>query len=53
VTEEGSRLSPTASDIVAAADTFFIASRSARPALGGHGEGVDVSHRGGLPALRI
>ena len=51
VTEEGSRLSPTASDIVASTDTFFIASRSARPELGGHGEGVDVSHRGGLPGF--
>ncbi len=51
VTEEGSSLSPEARSIVAASDTFFIASRSAHPSLTGHGEGVDVSHRGGLPGF--
>jgi predicted pyridoxine 5'-phosphate oxidase superfamily flavin-nucleotide-binding protein len=49
--EENARLSPEASRIVASADTFFIASRSANPTLAGHGEGVDVSHRGGLPGF--
>jgi len=48
---EGEHLSADARRIVSAADTFFIASRSAHPAEGAHGEGVDVSHRGGLPGF--
>lgn len=50
---EGARLSARALAMVAQADTFFIASASARARLGAqgagptHGEGVDVSHRGG------
>jgi predicted pyridoxine 5'-phosphate oxidase superfamily flavin-nucleotide-binding protein len=36
--------------ILAGADTFFIASRAADPA-GGESEGLDVSHRGGLPGF--
>lgn len=48
---EGPLLSKDALDIVARADTFFIASASSRSADGGGGEGVDVSHRGGEPGF--
>jgi hypothetical protein len=48
---EEARLSAEAARQIAASDTFFIASRSAHPAVVGHGEGVDVSHRGGLPGF--
>ncbi len=37
-------------DLIAAADTFFIASRSASLA-DGKSNGLDVSHRGGLPGF--
>lgn len=37
--------------MVSAADTVFIASRSERPSASLRGEGVDVSHRGGLPGF--
>lgn len=36
--------------IIAGADTFFIASRAADPA-GGASQGLDASHRGGLPGF--
>jgi predicted pyridoxine 5'-phosphate oxidase superfamily flavin-nucleotide-binding protein len=49
---EGANLSARAQDIVAQADTFFIASASAQARATQEGaarsEGVDVSHRGGL-----
>jgi predicted pyridoxine 5'-phosphate oxidase superfamily flavin-nucleotide-binding protein len=48
---EDARLSREARDVVAAADTFFIASRSRAPASDAPGEGVDVSHRGGRPGF--
>jgi predicted pyridoxine 5'-phosphate oxidase superfamily flavin-nucleotide-binding protein len=48
---EGARLSAEARRIVSTADTFFIASRSARPTTVERGQGVDVSHRGGLPGF--
>jgi predicted pyridoxine 5'-phosphate oxidase superfamily flavin-nucleotide-binding protein len=57
VSEEGSVLSARAATIVAEADTFFIASASARaraPGFAGEqadGQGVDVSHRGGRPGF--
>src|SRR5581483_8644029 len=38
---EDARLSPAGARMVASADTFFIASRSAHPSMAGHGEGVD------------
>jgi len=44
VQREGASLSPAATELVAAADTLFIASTAA-------GEGVDVSHRGGRPGF--
>jgi predicted pyridoxine 5'-phosphate oxidase superfamily flavin-nucleotide-binding protein len=50
---ESAQLSPEGARMVTSADTFFIASRSTHPALGSHGEGVDVSHRGGLPGFAI
>jgi len=49
---EGRVLSPKAAALVAAADTFFIATRSAEAGAGGPpAEGVDVSHRGGRPGF--
>lgn len=48
---EGALLGKRASAIVHAADTFFIASSSARAASSENGEGVDVSHRGGRPGF--
>jgi uncharacterized protein len=51
VFREGALLSDEARRIVSASDTCFIASRSRLPALQTHGEGVDVSHRGGLPGF--
>ncbi len=48
---ESARLSPAARQLIARADTLFIASASG-PAVGtGRAEGVDVSHRGGLPGF--
>jgi predicted pyridoxine 5'-phosphate oxidase superfamily flavin-nucleotide-binding protein len=48
---EGALLSDRATALIHAADTFFIAS-AAPQARGGHGaDGVDVSHRGGLPGF--
>lgn len=38
--------------LIASADTFFIASRSAAPGLV-RSEGLDVSHRGGLPGFVV
>ena len=49
--EEGARLSDEARRIVSTSDTCFIASSSAQPASGERGQGVDVSHRGGLPGF--
>jgi predicted pyridoxine 5'-phosphate oxidase superfamily flavin-nucleotide-binding protein len=54
VTVEGASLSAEARRIVSASDTFFIASASSAPSAmtdGAHGEGVDVSHRGGIPGF--
>jgi predicted pyridoxine 5'-phosphate oxidase superfamily flavin-nucleotide-binding protein len=54
VTVEGASLSLEARRIVSASDTFFIASASAAPSTmmdGAQGEGVDVSHRGGIPGF--
>ncbi|WP_343714690.1 pyridoxamine 5'-phosphate oxidase family protein [Inquilinus sp.] len=52
VHEEGPLLSPRAAALVAAADTFFIASRSAHAEdVDAPSEGVDVSHRGGRPGF--
>ncbi|WP_026872048.1 pyridoxamine 5'-phosphate oxidase family protein [Inquilinus limosus] len=49
---EGPVLSPRAAALVATADTFFIATRSAEAGEGGGpSEGVDVSHRGGRPGF--
>ena len=48
---EGPRLSARASELLAATDTFFIATASANAASGSDGEGVDVSHRGGRPGF--
>ncbi|HEX4341513.1 MAG TPA: pyridoxamine 5'-phosphate oxidase family protein [Polyangiaceae bacterium] len=48
---EGALLSPEATRIVTAADTFFIASTSRHPSEPVINEGVDVSHRGGLPGF--
>lgn len=48
---ESAVLSEEARRIVSGADTFFIASRSAHPARRELGQGVDVSHRGGLPGF--
>lgn len=47
---EGARLSARAAALVERADTFFIATASARARDGGT-EGVDVSHRGGKPGF--
>lgn len=46
----GSELGSTALELLARCDTAFVASASAHPELGGR-EGVDVSHRGGLPGF--
>ncbi|MGK9169189.1 pyridoxamine 5'-phosphate oxidase family protein [Inquilinus limosus] len=52
VQAEGPVLSPRAAALVATADTFFIATRSAEAGEGGApSEGVDVSHRGGRPGF--
>jgi len=51
VNNEGTRLSARASELLAATDTFFIATASAAAASGTDGEGVDVSHRGGRPGF--
>jgi len=48
---EGTPLSARASELLAATDTFFIATASAAAASGTDGEGVDVSHRGGRPGF--
>ncbi|MGF6229597.1 ferredoxin-NADP reductase/predicted pyridoxine 5'-phosphate oxidase superfamily flavin-nucleotide-binding protein [Inquilinus ginsengisoli] len=49
---EGQVLSSRAAALVAAADTFFIATRSADAVEGeAPSEGVDVSHRGGRPGF--
>jgi predicted pyridoxine 5'-phosphate oxidase superfamily flavin-nucleotide-binding protein len=48
---EGPRLSPRASELLAATDTFFIATASANATSVNDGEGVDVSHRGGRPGF--
>ncbi len=47
-----SSLSPEHVALIEAADTFFIASRSAWPGLT-RSEGLDVSHRGGLPGFVV
>jgi predicted pyridoxine 5'-phosphate oxidase superfamily flavin-nucleotide-binding protein len=48
--EEGARLSDLAADMIARADTFFLA--SAAPTAGSDAaHGVDVSHRGGKPGF--
>jgi predicted pyridoxine 5'-phosphate oxidase superfamily flavin-nucleotide-binding protein len=51
VSEEGPSLSPRARALVERADTFFLASAS--PIARAHDalEGVDVSHRGGMPGF--
>jgi predicted pyridoxine 5'-phosphate oxidase superfamily flavin-nucleotide-binding protein len=49
-TTEGARLSATALELLARADTSFIATAS-REAGRGTTEGVDVSHRGGRPGF--
>ncbi len=46
----GSALGAEALELLARCDTAFVASASAHPELGGR-EGVDVSHRGGLPGF--
>lgn len=51
VAAESERLSSRASELLARADTFFIATASASAASGKDGEGVDVSHRGGRPGF--
>lgn len=54
VHDEGALLSAQAVQMIEVADTFFIASASARAAQatpGAAGEGVDVSHRGGKPGF--
>lgn len=51
VQAEGRILSPRAAALVAAADTFFIATRSAQAEGGEPADGVDVSHRGGRPGF--
>jgi predicted pyridoxine 5'-phosphate oxidase superfamily flavin-nucleotide-binding protein len=51
VFREHARLSAEARRMLSAADTAFIASRSAEPHEPGGGQGLDVSHRGGLPGF--
>jgi len=48
---ESARLSESARAMIAAADTLFIASASGAQMGDGRSEGVDVSHRGGLPGF--
>ena len=48
---EGPRLSELAQRLVAAADTLFIASSTPPAGEPAEGDGVDVSHRGGLPGF--
>ena len=48
---EGALLSDRAAALVAAADTFFIATASARPDAEDPRQGVDLSHRGGNPGF--
>jgi predicted pyridoxine 5'-phosphate oxidase superfamily flavin-nucleotide-binding protein len=48
---EGPALSPAATAIITGADTFFIATASARPGDDDAAEGLDVSHRGGRPGF--
>ena len=48
---EGPHLSAPARELLANTDTFFIATASAAAASTSHGEGVDVSHRGGRPGF--
>jgi predicted pyridoxine 5'-phosphate oxidase superfamily flavin-nucleotide-binding protein len=47
----GAQLPPAARTLVESADTLFIASASAARIGGGRADGVDVSHRGGLPGF--
>jgi uncharacterized protein len=47
----GTQLPAAARALVVRADTFFIASASAARIGSGRAEGVDVSHRGGLPGF--
>ncbi len=49
-TQAASSLTPAHVELIAEADTFFIASRSPAPGLA-RSEGLDVSHRGGLPGF--
>jgi predicted pyridoxine 5'-phosphate oxidase superfamily flavin-nucleotide-binding protein len=48
---EGALLSERAGQLVARADTCFIASASSAPGGDGRAEGVDMSHRGGKPGF--
>jgi len=48
---ETALLSPAATAMIGAADTFFIASAAPAARLGRPAEGVDVSHRGGKPGF--
>ncbi|HEY3665212.1 MAG TPA: pyridoxamine 5'-phosphate oxidase family protein [Polyangiaceae bacterium] len=48
---ETAHLSARASALLAATDTFFIASASANASSLSAGEGVDISHRGGRPGF--
>ncbi len=48
---EGPRASSRAQDLIASADTFFIASASAEPRGRLMSDGLDVSHRGGKPGF--
>ncbi len=48
---EGAQLSAAARRLVSAADTLFIASSTAQARGHAGAEGVDVSHRGGLPGF--
>jgi len=50
-TRETARLSPRALALINAADTFFIATSSLQALPRNSAEGVDVSHRGGLPGF--
>ncbi len=49
--DEGPRLSAEAQQLVAGADTFFIASSTPAQGSSDPREGVDVSHRGGAPGF--
>lgn len=48
--QHSASLQPAHLDLIANADTFFIASRSTAPGLA-RSEGLDMSHRGGLPGF--